>query len=449
MESLVVSAFNYGDGTDTDSRLFVICRHPESSTPETFWVRPNIVFFRSTGTSNKERGFEWLRGTFLPTTGLSCSEQTFQEDADGNKTIYIEKIVDFGCNENEEIRRKRGHISKMSDYTNIKGDTTIFIGLESFLHDMIAELDYQLRDIVSFGLTDESIKTLIEKYPDLIHTEKDRSTGTQISVLFNAFTSYFLTEQQLKISYLLTGKNTGLWSFKCGTFSLSDFCIKRWSTESEPMLSMLKSQNIGDYAARNFFAGYKDVNETYEFIESNGANVEFSEMTEIIQRQQEERKEKDKTKYVYLLSGPYTRNFGTGFLKLLGRVQNTGISIRLKLQRIVTNKKDKDKDISYFIPNHTIYRLDNGDPAFLAPVVVPLQQEQEQEQEIIETAPSVMPSAIAQPSGEPVSTKKTTTRKATIQKVPAPTPDLGTRVTRNSKKGGKHKSKTKRKSTTN
>ena len=168
-------------------------------------------------------------------------------------------------------RQLKGHIVKMSDYMS-KGFGSVFYGLEHFLDDLGKELlqvilkDFDIIICSRFDKDNLSNRDyLMVKYPDLMNA--NNATNQKIFNLYNAF-SYFITEQQLKLSYCLTSDNTGLWSFTCGDFSLSEFCKKRWGDPSKIYLP--------DSAT---IAG---VDEAYDFIVSQNANIEFSEMKEII-----------------------------------------------------------------------------------------------------------------------------------------------------------------------
>jgi hypothetical protein len=253
------------------NRLLVVCRVDKLyDAPETFWPTPNMTFFLSTGTSNINKGYEWLRGTFFPTSGLACSSFVENQEESEANMVVNNKISDFHeCTDSR--RQLKGHIVKMSDYMS-EGFGSVFYGLEHFLDDLGKELlQVILKDfdtIICSRFDKDNLSNrdyLMSKYPDLMNA--NNATNDKIFNLNNAFT-YFITEQQLKLSYCLTPDNTGLWSFTCGDFSLSEFCKKRWGNPSKIYLPDIET--------------ITGVDEAYDFIVSQNANIEFSEMKKII-----------------------------------------------------------------------------------------------------------------------------------------------------------------------
>jgi hypothetical protein len=106
--------------------------------------------------------------------------------------------------------------------------------------------------------------------------------------------NYFLTEEQLKLSYQLTPDNTGLWGFRFGDFSLSEFCRVRWGP--------LPKFNVPPVEICT-----PNTDSIYNFIRDNNANIEFDDM----QRQ------------VLLLLTPETKeNTRTLFFKIISYVGN-------------------------------------------------------------------------------------------------------------------------------
>jgi len=225
----IINSIDYCDKADIH-RQFVIL--PKSG--QQFWSTPNMTFFRTTGTSNE--GTAWLTGTFYPTSGLTCKPYS-----SSNKI----------CNYNEcETKKKthfKGHIAKMSDYTSLPSMRIYTFELFEFMKDLIKALLN-----INFILTDEFVN-----YPNY---------GIEsINMLENAILDYFLTEDQLKLSYQLTPDNTGLWGFRFGDFSLSEFCRQRWGP--------LPKFNVPDIEQCR-----ENSDDVHRFIRDNRANIEFDDM---------------------------------------------------------------------------------------------------------------------------------------------------------------------------
>lgn len=224
----IINSIDYCDAVGIH-RQFVIV--PKSG--QQFWGAPNIAFFRTTGSSNEET--EWLKDTFYPTSGLTCKSY------DSSKK---------NCNYNECDTKKptyfKGHIAKMSDYTSLPSMRIYTFELFEFMKGLIEVLNS-----ASFILTDEF-------YPNY---------GIEsINMLEKAFLDYFLTEDQLKLSYQLTPDNTGLWGFRLGNFSLSEFCRKRWG--------QLPKFHVPPYPEQCT----ENTDDVYRFIVNNNANIEFDNM---------------------------------------------------------------------------------------------------------------------------------------------------------------------------
>jgi hypothetical protein len=210
---------------------------------EQFWPAKNMAFFKSTGTSNK--GCEWLRGTFFPTSGITCRKRD-------DETIYNYAECVKG-----DPNHFAGHITKMSDYTRL-----ILPDLMNFMRDLFdGVLLPQMSRVFPLyprtKITDEMLT-----YPSFGH-----GAFQYIDKLAEIISDYFLTEEQLKLSYQLTADNTGLWGFTFMTFSLSDFCRQRWGA-----LPKFNVPNI------NIEQCASDTGDVYDFIVRNGANIEFDVM---------------------------------------------------------------------------------------------------------------------------------------------------------------------------
>ena len=204
---------------------------PYENDDGALWKKPNIAYFRSSGTSNK--GCGWLCGTFFPTGGITTKIR------DGKKTVGINDT----CDETE------GHLLKMSDITN--GATILGI----------------VRSIDSFYTTLANVLL-----PFFKNKPANRNLpAPTILNLFDAFNTYFLTEYQILLSYRLSftggSEHIGLWGWKYDTFKLSDFCNNRWEN---PTPITIPTRNI---ILNNTGA--------CEFIKEHNANVNFEEMQRI------------------------------------------------------------------------------------------------------------------------------------------------------------------------
>ena len=136
----------------------------------------------------------------------------------------------------------------MSDIINNVG---VFVGIESFCMTLAREIE---------RITFENVW----------HKPKPKEfsnySNATISEAFNAFSSYFISEQQMKISYQLTPPNTGLWGWRFGNFELSEFCKERWGNPPHfvvPPLSSLHKLNN---------------EETCEFLKQEDASVNYSDL---------------------------------------------------------------------------------------------------------------------------------------------------------------------------
>jgi hypothetical protein len=224
----IINSIDYCDAVGIH-RQFVIINKRDS-----VWNTPNIAFFRTTGSSNEET--EWLKDTFYPTSGLTCKPYDFSK-----------KICNYNDCDTKKMTYFKGHIAKMSDYTSLPSMRIYTFELFVFMKDLIDVLNS-----TSFILTDEFVN-----YPNY---------GIEsINMLEKAFLDYFLTEEQLKLSYQLTPDNTGLWGFRLGNFSLSEFCRKRWGTL--PKFHVPYTEQCTE-----------NTDEVYRFIVNNDANIEFDDM---------------------------------------------------------------------------------------------------------------------------------------------------------------------------
>jgi len=195
------------------------------------WRKPNIAYFRSSGTSNE--GCGWLCGTFFPTGGITTKIK------DGKKTVGIDDTCDG----------TEGHLLKMSDITN--GATSNGI----------------IRSISSFYA---ALADVLFRYFNSNTVPKNISSPTILN-LFDVFNTYFLSEQQLLLSYRLSFTHSeeglhhiGLWGWECKTFKLSDFCNTRWGNPTP--INIPISINILDNTG------------ACEFIKHYNASVNFEEM---------------------------------------------------------------------------------------------------------------------------------------------------------------------------
>ena len=224
----IINSIDYCDKANIH-RQFVIV----SKSGEQFWSTSNMTFFRTSGTSNE--GTAWLTGTFYPTSGLTCKPYSSSN-----------KIFNYNECETKKSTHFKGHIAKMSDYTSLPSMRIYTFELFGFMQDLIDALN------TNFILTDEFVN-----YPNY---------GIKsINMLENAILDYFLTEDQLKLSYQLTPENTGLWGFRLGNFSLSEFCRQRWGP--------LPKFDVPDVEQCT-----ENSDDVYTFIVANKANIEFDDM---------------------------------------------------------------------------------------------------------------------------------------------------------------------------
>ena len=196
------------------------------------WQNPNIAYFRSSGTSNE--GCGWLCGTFFPTGGITTKIK------DGKKTVGI----DDTCNGTE------GHLLKMSDITNGATSSGIIRSIDSFYTELAGVLySYFYSKLVRKNIPPPTILNL-----------------------FDVFNTYFLSEQQLLLSYRLSFTeglhHIGLWGWECETFKLSDFCNTRWRNPTP--INIPISINILNNT------------DACEFIKHYNASVNFEELRSII-----------------------------------------------------------------------------------------------------------------------------------------------------------------------
>jgi hypothetical protein len=195
------------------------------------WQNPNIAYFCSSGTSNT--GCGWLCGTFFPTGGITTKIK------DGEKTVGID----------DECKGTGGHLLKMSDITNGATSNGIIRSIDSFYTELTVVLNTYFASIRG---------PMHIPPPTLLN-------------LFDVFNTYFLTEQQLLLSYRLSFTHSeeglhhiGLWGWECETFKLSDFCNARWGNPTP--INIPISINILNNT------------DACEFIKHYNASVNFEEM---------------------------------------------------------------------------------------------------------------------------------------------------------------------------
>jgi hypothetical protein len=220
-----------GEGGNPDRQVIIL-----PYEPDLLWQIPNIAYFRSSGTSNQ--GCGWLCGTFFPTGGITTKEKI------NNKTMFQDECVGT-----------MGHLLKMSDITNGATRNGIIKSIDSFYDSLSLEID-----------------KFLEREPRTLYITPS------ILSLFDAFNTYFLSEQQLILSYRLSFTpdllhHVGLWGWECtdtknNTYSLSDFCNRRWGNlppiDVPSNVSIISSEDACN------------------FIKHHQANVIFEEMHSII-----------------------------------------------------------------------------------------------------------------------------------------------------------------------
>jgi hypothetical protein len=255
LSSLFTKKINIIDSIDYCStndihRQIVVVHNPG----EQFWPAENMAFFKTSSTSNK--GTAWLTGTFFPTSGLSCTHEDSPE-----------VIRNYSECDKDNMSHSMGHITKMSNYTTIYelSGRKLGIAYYSALHSFINDLCDALNEQVFRKFNEKHLEILIQEFPILDMSE-------MITNLFTTIRSYFLTEDQLKLSYQLTPNNTGLWGVKFGDFLLSDFCRERWG----PLPKFNVPSNV---------QCTPNANSVYRFIVDNGANIEFKTLEHIIRRE--------------------------------------------------------------------------------------------------------------------------------------------------------------------
>jgi hypothetical protein len=241
------SSLKEANETETDSSLKSIIYFGERArqlvilpygNSDAYWQNSNITYFRSSGTSNE--GCGWLCNTFFPTGGITT------KIVENKKTVGID----------ETCAGTAGHLLKMSDIINNVG---VFVGIEQFCMALATILE----DIVFKDIYRKPKRTEFSNY--------DSATVTDA---FSAFFSYFISEQQMKLSYQLTPPNTGLWGWRFGNFELSEFCKERWGDLPHfvvPPLSSLRILNNED---------------TCEFLKQEDASVNFSVLHDLFARLQ-------------------------------------------------------------------------------------------------------------------------------------------------------------------
>jgi hypothetical protein len=223
--SIMYKSGNYGQ----PERQIVILPY----MPDPYWQNPNIAYFQSSGTSNADCG--WLCGTFFPTGGITTK---IKED---QKTIGM----------NSECLGTEGHLLKMSDII----DLGVFIGIENFYLALAQEIES-----IVFS---KAVFKIHPKPPEFDNYD----AGPSIIQVFYAIDSYFISEQQLMLSYQLTQPNIGLWGWRFGNFTLADFCKRRWGEINHirlPPVSALTKLNKED---------------TCNFIKENEASVNFEALS--------------------------------------------------------------------------------------------------------------------------------------------------------------------------
>jgi hypothetical protein len=239
----IIDSIDYCDTNETHRQIVIV---PKSG--EQFWPTQNMAFFKTSGTSNEGTG--WLSGTFYPTSGLTCKHG-------GTRDI----IRNYEQCEKDNPGHFNGHIAKMSDYTSVREHRIITPYLFQFMTDLF---DGVLRSTITQVFPGYPYKAIDDKmlsYPDFGSDIGDK----YIFNLEKTIKNYFLTEDQLKLSYQLTPDNTGLWGFRFGDFSLSEFCRERWGPLPKfnvPPIELCRDNS----------------DDVYDFIRENIANIEFDDM---------------------------------------------------------------------------------------------------------------------------------------------------------------------------
>jgi hypothetical protein len=290
----IISSIDYCDYLDTHRQIVIV-----SASGEQFWPVQNMAFFRTSGTSND--GTEWLRGTFYPTSGLTCKHRDTPD--------IIRNYAECLKGNRDHVS---GHIAKMSDYTTVRGFRVSTPDLFPFMRDLFDGALLPAITRVFPGYPHKQVDDTMLSYPgfgsDIGHK--------YIFALEATIQNYFLTEEQLKLSYQLTPDNTGLWGFRFGDFSLSEFCRLRWG--------LLPKFNVPRVETCT-----PNTDSIYTFIRDNNANIEFDDM----QRQ------------VLLLLTPETKeNTRTLFFKIINYVGNIR-NYEMKYKQLLNKGKGKTRKL--------------------------------------------------------------------------------------------------------
>jgi hypothetical protein len=239
--SLEIPSIILRNDSEPDRQLVILPYEPD----DLGWQIPNIVYFRSSGTSNE--GCGWLCGTFFPTGGITTKIKQ------NKKTVGI----------NDDCAGTEGHLLKMSDI--MSGVTSVGIN----------------KNIDSFYTMLANAINVFLQFEEVRPAQRTLYITPTILDLFNAFSTYFLSEQQLLLSYRLSithsdegWQHIGLWGWECtgsknkNTFKLSDFCKERWGNPSP-----IDIPNKVDIMNKE---------DACIFIKENNANVNFEGMKKIL-----------------------------------------------------------------------------------------------------------------------------------------------------------------------
>lgn len=251
--------FYYMADDERMKREFVIY---SSNFNECSWPKQSMLFFKSSGTSNT--GFDWLANTYFPTTGLSCKVEIKTEGGSENK---INNFNDHS--EIDPINHVHGHITKMSDYSRyMKQINSRIVKLQVYSPYFVFK---EIYDFYKF-IIDEFFKlfentTFINENKNLILEKYNDPSSRFFYKLLSCILNYFSCEEQLKISYSLSDNNEGLWGWEFCGVSFIDLCRKRWGQLPDKIIKT-KSQD--------FTKDYLNVEESYDFVVSKDANIDFT-----------------------------------------------------------------------------------------------------------------------------------------------------------------------------
>lgn len=251
--------FIYMDQKEQKQREIVIYHHP-SEFYDCSWASTNMVFFKSSGTSNI--GSDWLSNTYFPTTGLSCHGET-------DEMPFFNKYNDHtGI---ETLRHVHGHIVKMSDYTNfLKIQKSKPMAVHYYEFEKISSFYKNLLDTLNTFFTDDFIRNNKE----LIIARKSKYNFKYFANLIKSIQDYFSCEEQIKTSYRLSDNNEGLWSWEFCDITFVDICKQIWGGTLPSKINKIKSTDITNE--------YLNTDETYEYLLSKNAIVDFKHFLDFI-----------------------------------------------------------------------------------------------------------------------------------------------------------------------